>query len=87
MSEGELKMGDGLLLKSFTDHVSDTAQLSYKNPGKTKDGKPRYHLALWLGIWDESALDVDTRLNALGWVYNPKRAAETLAEREKGERG
>jgi hypothetical protein len=70
MSDGELKPGDGLLLRAFQDHPADTVKLSYGAPKE----KGRYHLALWLGTWKEGESDVDTRLNALGWVYDPERA-------------
>lgn len=75
MSNGELKVGDGLLLKSFTDHPADTVRLSYKAPPKG-----RYHLALWLGLWSEGEPDVDARLNAIGWVYDPVAARAILKE-------
>lgn len=81
MSHGELTPGDGLLLKAFVDHPADTVKWSYKAPPKTADGKPRYHLALWLGIWHEDSSSVDERLNALGWVFDPERAREQAKEK------
>lgn len=80
MSDGELKPGDGLLLKAFTDFVSDTCQMSYKTPTKSADGKPRYHLAMWLGLWHDGAANVDERLNHLGWVYDPEAAQAAIAK-------
>lgn len=68
----DLKMGDGLLLRAFKDHPSDTVQLSYTAP----KGKHHYHLAVWLGIWTEGEQGVDERLNRLGWVFDPQRARE-----------
>lgn len=71
-----LKPGDGLLLKAFTDHPAETVKLSYKGP--TERG--RYHLALWLGTWKEGEASVDARLNQLGWVFDPERAASLRAK-------
>ena len=70
MGAAHLRAGDGLLLRGFTDHATPTIKLSYGAPKQ----KGRYHLALWLGTWAEGDADVDTRLNALGWVFDPKRA-------------
>lgn len=75
MADGSLKLGDGLLLRAFVDHPSDTIKLSYKAPAKG-----RYHLALWLGTWAEGEPDVDARLNAIGWVYDPAAAKALLAK-------
>lgn len=72
MSDGELKPGDGILLRGFTDHPADTVKLTYGAPKQ----KNRYHLALWLGTWAEGEPTVDERLNALGWVFDPERAKE-----------
>lgn len=72
MSDGDLKPGDGLLLRSFVDHPADTIKLSYGAP----KGKKHYHLALWLGVWSEGDTDVNERLNRLGWVFAPERARE-----------
>jgi hypothetical protein len=75
MSVEQLKLGDGLLLKSFVDHPADTVKLTYKSPPNG-----RYHLAVWLGTWAEGEPDVDARLNAIGWVYDPERARAYLQE-------
>ena len=73
--------GDGLLLRSFVDHPAETLSLSYKAPKQ----KGRYHLALWLGTWTEGEANVDQRLNALGWVFDPERAkTERLAITKAG---
>jgi hypothetical protein len=74
MTEGSLAPGDGLLLRAFTDHPADTVKLSYGPPKE----KGRYYLTLWLGTWKEGEADVDARLNALGWVFDPERAREAL---------
>lgn len=80
MSAGDLKPGDGLLLRGFIDHPADTVKLSYGAPKK----KGHYHLALWLGIWSEGSATVDERLNHLGWVFDPERA-RAAAELAKGQ--
>ena len=67
---GEIKLGDGILLRGFVDHPSPTVKLSYTAP----KGKNHYHLVLWLGVWAEGEASVDERLNALGWVFDPERA-------------
>lgn len=79
---GSLTPGDGLLLRAFKDYPTETAVLSYDAPGNTDDGKKRYHLALWLGIWHDCASSVDDRLNALGWVFDPERAREAAEARK-----
>ena len=70
-----LTPGDGLLLRAFKDHPAETLQLSYGAPKE----KGRYHLAMWLGTWVEGDKGVDERLNALGWVFDPERAAAIRA--------
>lgn len=81
---GTLTPGDGLLLKAFTDYPSDTIRLSYKGP------KRGYHISCYLGVFipDEdgpAGANVDERLNALGWVFDPERAKSEYA-RAKGAR-
>lgn len=51
--------------------------LDYRAPSK----RGSYHLALWLGIWSEGTATVDDRLNALGWVFDPMRAAQAIEAR------
>lgn len=74
----DLMPGTALLLRAFKDHPAETLQLSYGAPSE----KGRYHLALWLGTWKDGEANVDERLNALGWVFDPARA---LLARQAGE--
>lgn len=74
MSDGELKPGTALLLRSFKDHPNDTCQLTFPAPKE----KGVYHLAVWLGTWKEGDPGTDKRLNALGWVYDPEAARQAL---------
>lgn len=73
---GSLKVGDGLLLRGFTDHPAEGFKLNYSAPKE----RGRYHLALWLGTWADGEPDVDKRLNAIGWVYDPERARAVIAK-------
>lgn len=77
MSVGELTPGDGLLLRAFRDHPAPTVKLEYGAPEK----RDSYHLAMWLGIWSEGSADVDERLNHLGWIFDPKAAAQAIEAR------
>lgn len=77
MSDGKLTLGDGLLLRAFRDHPRPRVKLDYDAPKK----RDSYHLAVWLGIWSEGSADVDERLNHLGWVYDPARAAQAIKAR------
>lgn len=71
MSDGELRPGVALFLRAFKEHPCEDVQLSFAAPKE----RGRYHLAIWLGTWKEGEATVPARLNALGWVYDPERAA------------
>ena len=79
----QLRPGDGLLLKGFTDNPSPNLSLSYKGPGKGL-----YHISLYLGVYGPDhekpayRMDVDERLNHLGWVFDPIRARAIIEEKE-----
>ncbi len=77
MSDGELRPGVALFLRAFKDHPNETAVLSYPAPRE----KGRYHLAIWLGTWAEGDGSASERLNAMGWVYDPKAAQVIEARR------
>lgn len=77
MSDGELKLGDGLLLRGFSEHPTPTVKLNYGAP----KAKGAYHLMMWLGIWSEGGMGSDERLNHLGWVFDPKAAAAAIEAR------
>ena len=77
---GELELGDGVCMKAFKWHSPDgSVVLSFGGP------KPKgaYHLFMWLGVYGpNSDASADDRLNALGWVLDPKAAAKALSARK-----
>lgn len=78
MSDGELRVGTALFLRSFKDHPSDSLMLSFPAPKQ----KGRYHLAIWLGTWAEGEAGATERLNAMGWHYDPDKAAKAMEARQ-----
>lgn len=77
----ELQFGEGILMKGFKSYFAN----GWLNYGAPK-GKTAHHLFIWLGVFDENDdaknSSADDRLNALGWVFDPKAAAASLAERQ-----
>jgi hypothetical protein len=79
----ELQLGDGVLMKAFKWHSSDgNVVLSFGGPKP----KGEYHLFMWLGTYSDNdetkQASADDRLNALGWVFDPKAAAQAFADRK-----
>lgn len=81
----ELQFGEGILMKGFKSYFAN-GWLRYGAP----KGKTAHHLFLWLGVFDENdeakQASTDDRLNALGWVFDPKAAAAALTERKAKQR-
>lgn len=77
---------DVLFLRNFTNHTGDgRASVTFKG---AKD-KAVYGMALFLGMFregkpDEGGAGPEIRLNNMGWVYDPKRAAVEMEARLDG---
>lgn len=84
MTDG-LQFGEGILMKGFKSYFAN----GWLNYGAPK-GKTAHHLFMWLGVFDENdatkQASADDRLNALGWVFDPKAAAAALTERKAKEK-
>lgn len=80
----KLTPGDGILMKGFKRRFVDDnwdvpLQLSFAGPKRQG-----HHLMLYLGVFGpDAALTTDARLNAIGWVYDPKRAADEFEKNKE----
>ncbi|MGB3846021.1 MAG: hypothetical protein WA940_09145 [Sphingopyxis sp.] len=81
----ELQFGEGILMKRFKSYFAN----GWLNYGAPK-GKTAHHLFMWLGVYDENdetkQASADDRLNALGWVFDPKAAEAALSARKSAEK-
>ena len=78
-----MQPGDIVAMERFTSfHGSRAKGETYVTFQYTKLSKNRTYQFLFLGAGSvEEPLDGNRVMNALGWVYDPKRANQQLAER------